>query len=95
MAETLKIVDLGTQPYEQVLVLQLDLCRQRQHDDSAPIARLGRAEGANAFLIAARAHTPLGVPASRRSGSCPGISSLSDLEPVPPRTSGSTSATSR
>ena len=33
MAETLKIVDLGTQPYEQVLVLQLDLCRQRQHDE--------------------------------------------------------------
>jgi len=33
MTETLKIVDLGTQPYEQVLVLQLDLCRQRQHDE--------------------------------------------------------------
>ena len=29
----LKIVDLGTQPYGQVLALQLDLCRQRQHDE--------------------------------------------------------------
>ena len=37
------------------------------------------------------APTPLGVPASSRSGRCSGISSLSEREPVPPRTSGSTS----
>ena len=29
----LKIVDLGIQPYEQVLVRQADLCRRRQNDD--------------------------------------------------------------
>ena len=33
MTELLKIVDLGTQPYGPTLLMQLDLCRQRQKDE--------------------------------------------------------------
>lgn len=33
MTESLKIVDLGTQPYGPTLVLQLDLCKKRQKDE--------------------------------------------------------------
>jgi len=57
--ETLKIVDLGTQPYEQMLVLQLDLCRQRQHDEipntvliveHPPVITLGARKSENKLL---------------------------------------------
>ena len=59
MTETLKIVDLGTQPYEQVLVLQLDLCRQRQLDgipntvlivEHPPVITLGARKSENKLL---------------------------------------------
>jgi lipoate-protein ligase B len=55
----LKIVDLGTQPYEQVLALQLDLCRQRQADEipntvlvveHPPVITLGARKSENKLL---------------------------------------------
>ncbi|MHC4988525.1 MAG: lipoyl protein ligase domain-containing protein, partial [Planctomycetota bacterium] len=33
MTDTLKIVDLGTEPYGPTLLLQLELCRKRQKDE--------------------------------------------------------------
>jgi lipoate-protein ligase B len=59
MTETLKIVDLGTQPYEQVLVLQLELCKQRQKDEipntvliveHPPVITLGARKSENKLL---------------------------------------------
>jgi lipoate-protein ligase B len=59
MTETLKIVDLGTQPYGPTLVLQLDLCKQRQRDEipntvliveHPPVITLGARNSENKLL---------------------------------------------
>jgi lipoate-protein ligase B len=57
--ETLKIVDLGTQPYGPTLLLQLELCKQRQHDEipntvliveHPPVITLGARKSENKLL---------------------------------------------
>lgn len=57
--ETLKIVDLGIRPYVPMLLLQLELCRQRQHDEipntvliveHPPVITLGARKSENKLL---------------------------------------------